>query len=151
VIFTRFGDTLHPDDEEAKLWLLNAQEGDRLTLKAEPKRRSLDQNALFQKWARTFAAHVFKVKESEVTDTQHEAMKISLQRKCYAQTGWKFLIVHYPDAFGGESKPQRAPTSKMEKGELHSFLDWVQMFAAEDGLTLESLGEYADLQERQVA
>ena len=152
MIFERLGDSLHPADEEAKMWLLRAQEGDRLALTAfGNKRRSLDQNALFQKWARTFAAHEFGVTEEQVTETQHEAMKISLQRQCYAATGWDFLIVFYPDAFGGKSKPQRAPTSKMGKGELHQFLTWVQSFAAERGLILESLGEYHKLQQRQIA
>ena len=37
MIFERLGDSLHPADEEAKLWLLHAQEGDRIGLEAKPR------------------------------------------------------------------------------------------------------------------
>lgn len=107
--------------------------------------RSIDQNALFQKWAREYACHVLK--KPKVSEAEHEAMKYTLQRHCYAETGWDYLLGEKRDLFTGEVKPDRAHTSGFDKGEMHQFLNWVQARAANDGLILESLGEYKELQE----
>jgi hypothetical protein len=111
--------------------------------------RSLDQNSLLHKWCREYAVHLLK--RDDVTEDEKEAMRITLQRACYAATGWDWLIEHVPDLFSGETKPQRRSTRKMDKGEMHLMLNWIQQRAAEDGLILESLGEYRELQESQVA
>jgi hypothetical protein len=112
-------------------------------------RRSIDQNALFQKWSREYACHFLN--KQTVTEAEHEAMKYTLQRHCYAETGWPYLLGEKRDLFTGEVKPDRAHTSGFDKGEMHQFLNWVQNRAAQDGLLLESLGEYAQLQQEQVA
>lgn len=111
--------------------------------------RSMDQNSLLQVWSREYARHVLK--RDEVTEAEQEAMRITLQRACYAATGWDWLIEHVPDLFTGETKPQRRSTTKFSKGEMTELLSWIQHRAAEDGLILESLGEYAELQAAQVA
>jgi len=113
------------------------------------KPRSLSQNALLNVWAREYAQHVLG--KDEVTEDEQEAMRITLQRACYAATHWEWLIEHVTDLFTGESKPQRKSTTKMDRGELSQLLDWIQHRAAEDGLILEAQGEYAELRERQVA
>ena len=109
------------------------------------KGRSLDQNALYQRWARQYASYLLHKSDADVTEEEHEAMKITLQRHCYADTGWDFLITHQVDLFTGESKPARQKTSRLNTSEMSGFMEWVQAKAANDGLILESLGEYAEL------
>lgn len=111
---------------------------------APKQKRSIDQNSLFQKWAREYAGHILK--KSEVTEAEHDAMKYTLQRHCYAETGWDYLLGEKRDLFTGEVKPDRAHTSDFGVGQMHQFLNWVQARAANDGLMLESLGEYKELQ-----
>ena len=53
MIFERLGDSLHPADEEAKLWLLHAQEGDRIGLEAKP--RTSKQNSSLWKYCTLLA------------------------------------------------------------------------------------------------
>jgi hypothetical protein len=113
--------------------------------------RSIDQNSLYQKWSRQYAAHLLKKTESEVTEEEHEAMKYTLQRHCYKDTAWEFLLGVKRDLFTGEEKPDRARTHNFDTGEMHQFLNWIQAKAADDGLILESLGEYRDMVEAQNA
>lgn len=119
--------------------------------KAEPYKppRSLDQNSLLQVWARDFARHVLD--RNKITAEEQEAMRITLQRHCYAATGWPFLIEEQIDLFTGEAKVGRRSTTKFKKGEMFDFMSWIQAAAADRGLILESQGEYAELQGRQAA
>ena len=114
--------------------------------RAEGKQRTLDQNALFQHWARQYAEHLLNRKP---TEADHEAMKYTLQRHCYADTAFDFLITSKKDLFTGSEKPDRAPTSKLKTGEMFAFMEWVQAKAADAGLILEAKGEYADLKRGQ--
>lgn len=111
--------------------------------------RSLPQNALFQKWAREYVQHLLKVPAP--SDAQHEAMKITLKRAAYTANGWPWLLEEVTDLFTRETSKRLRSSTKYDKGEMHMFLNWVQAKAADDGLILESLGEYRELQERQVA
>lgn len=111
--------------------------------------RSLDQQALLNVWAGQFAQHVLD--KAKVTQAEKEAMRITLQRHCYADTGWPWLIESVKDLITGKEHVQRRSTTKFDKGEYTQFLNWIQMAGADRGLILESLGEYRELQERQVA
>ena len=119
--------------------------------RAEPYRdpRSLDQNALLHVWLGQFAGHALNV--AKPTSEQREAMKIALQRRCYADTGWAYLVQRVVDPFSGEVSVARASTTQLRKGEMCEYLCWIQAFAAEQGLILESRGEYAELQAGQAA
>lgn len=112
--------------------------------------RSVDQNALYWLWVTHFAQHLLD--KNRITADEKESMAYTLQRRCYAARGWEWLIETPTDLVTGEEgKPQRRSTKKFLKGEFTMYLEWVQQFAAERGLILESLGEYRELQERQVA
>ena len=111
--------------------------------------RSLDQNALFQKWAREYACHLLN--KDKVSKEEHEAMKYTLQRQCYAQMGWDYLLARRTDLMTGEQKVERRSTTDFDVGEMYQFMNWIQASAAERGLILESLGEYQELQRREVA
>jgi len=117
----------------------------RVTIK-RGKTRNLDQNALFQVWARQYAESIFC---RLVTDVEHEAMKYTLQKHCYADTGWEFLIGEKHDLFTEEVRRDRAKTSQLETGEMFQFMEWIQARGADSGLILESLGEYDRLKKSQ--
>ena len=119
-------------------------------LQPQPYRqnRKLSQNALYQVWAREFAAHTLKKAKAEVTDLEHKAMKITLQRHGYA-AGMKYLVIMVADLFTGTEKPQRRSTSDLDTGEMFAYMEWVQATAAEQGLILESTGEYDELRRGQ--
>lgn len=111
--------------------------------------RSLDQNALLHVWSGEYARHLLN--KSKVSEVEKEAMRITLQRHCYAEESWPWLIEDTKDLFTGEVKKQRRSTTKFHKGEMTQYLDWIQRRAANDGLILEARGEYADLKAEQNA
>lgn len=105
--------------------------------------RSLSQNALYQVWARQFARHLLK--QTEITPDDHEDMKQSLIRHCYAETGWNFLVRKFHDLLTDEWKVTTRSTSDFKQGEMYQFMSWVQAKAADSGLILETAGEYEEL------
>ena len=111
--------------------------------------RSMDQNALFWVWAGEFAR--FLLDKQKITVAEKEDMAYTLQRRCYADTGWDWLITQRTDLMGGGSRTDRRSTTKFAKGEMMVFLDWVQMQAADRGLILEARGEYQELKDAQAA
>jgi len=149
--FQRICDQLCPADSEAIALYAGMSNGDTITVevKGGKRRRSIEQNALYQLWARDYAKHLLG--REKITEAEHEAMKMTLQRHCYIENGWSFLIEVLPDMFGGKAKPSRRSTTDFDKGEMHQFMNWVQYKAADDGLILESLGEYAELKQGQAA
>lgn len=110
--------------------------------------RTMSQNALLHVWCRDYAEHLLKHKASE---EEVLAMKYTLQRHCYAATGWDFLIKWRKDLFTGKQKAERASTTDMGQGEMFQYMTWIQTAAADDGLILEAKGEYLDLKHEEVA
>jgi hypothetical protein len=111
--------------------------------------RSLDQNALLHVWCTDYVKHLLRVEKP--TAAQREAMKITLKRACYAETGWSWLIESVTDLFTGEVSTRLASSASYDVGEMHSFLDWIQRRAADDGLILQSMGEFQELRDAQTA
>lgn len=141
-------DRLLPVDEEAGNFCARLNYGDTFEMKLVRGTRTMSQNSLYQVFARELGEFIF---QREITEAEHEATKIDLQRRCYLDTGWPFLVRKLPAPITGKSKLERMPTSAMDKGDLHQLLNWVQQFAAERGLILEAKGEFQELRERQAA
>ena len=131
-----------PVDEEAGQFVARLAPGESFEVKLVKKRRSMEQNALFQVWTREIGEFVF---EREISETEHDAIKIDLQRRCYVDTSWPFLVRTLPAPITGKPKIERTPTSKMGKWDMHEFMNWIQRFAAEQGLLLESQGEHSEM------
>lgn len=106
--------------------------------------RSLEQNDLLHVWCKEFTQHVLD--KHKVTEVEKEAMRITLQRHCYVETRWGWLIEEVTDLFTGKVSTQRRSTTKFLKGEMTMFLDWIAKEAANRGLILEARGEYLELQ-----
>lgn len=128
----------------------------RIEIKVGPIRK-LSQNALYHIWSRQYAAHVLGIKPNKagkykVTKAQHEAMKYTLQRHCYVATAWDFLVISHPDMLTGDiGKPERRSSADFLTGEMYQYMEWIQARAADEGLILESLGEYKTLKEQEAA
>ena len=54
-----------------------------------------------------------------------------------------WMIQDITNPFNGETKSDYTSSAGYKKGEMFMFLTWLQMMAANDGLILESKGEFA--------
>jgi hypothetical protein len=111
--------------------------------------RSLDQNALAHVWLTEYAAHLLNKSKKQVTESELEGIKKIAKRKYYAETGAEWMVLRPVDPWTGEEgAPVLRSSKNYTRGEMFLFLTWLQMTAANDGLVLESLGEYAKLQRK---
>lgn len=114
--------------------------------------RSLDQNALLHVWLTEYAAYLLKKDKRQVTEQELEGMKKIAKRRYYAESGSEWMVFRPLDPFTGDEGQLALRSSKRySRGEMFAFLSWLQMTAANDGLVLESRGEYAKLQREQNA
>jgi len=111
--------------------------------------RTLSQNALLHVWLRSYASHLLKKKLELVSEREVGYMKMTAKRRCYADTGWGWLIEHRQDLITKESSKGLTSSKKWSKGELFNFMEWLQAYGANDGLILESSGEYEALKDEQ--
>ena len=111
--------------------------------------RSLDQNALFHVWLTEAAAYYLSKPIKEVTPTDVESMKITVKRHYYAETGAPFMIEKVQDVWRNKTKEAYTSSKRWKRGEMFNVLTWFQMRAANDGLILESKGEFNKLQREQ--
>ena len=116
-------------------------------------KRSLDQNALFHVWCEQYASHLTK-QDLNTLNYEHrnkliDEMKISAKRKYYAQTGNKYVLEQKKDLFTGKEHTFAKSTRDYDKSEMNHYMEWLQNIAAEDGLILESKGEYESMKLEQ--
>ncbi len=116
------------------------------------KDRSLDQNALLHVWLTLYAAHLLHTDRRHVSEPVLEGIKSKAKRKYYADTGAEWMLIAPVDPWTGtEEKRVLRSTANYKTGEMFLFLTWLQNTAANDGLVLESKGQYAKLQREQAA
>ncbi len=111
--------------------------------------RTLSQNALLHVWLRSYASHLLRKKLDLVSEREVGYMKMTAKRRCYADTSWGWLIEHRKDLITKESSKGLTSSKKWSKGELFNFMEWLQAYAANDDLILESKGEYEALRNEQ--
>lgn len=116
------------------------------------KDRSLDQNALLHVWLTEYAAHLLQVDKRLVTSAQLASIKRKMKKMFYLEHGYPWMIQRLDDLFGEEKSRNDFTSSKdWRTGEMYEFLTWLQMFAAEGGMILESKGQFNKLQRDQAA
>ena len=109
--------------------------------------RSLVQNSLLHVWLTIYAAYLLQKDRRSVTEAELEGIKKTAKRRFYAETGAAWMVIHPIDPFTGEIlQPVLRSSKNYTREEMFHFLTWLQMTAAEDGLVLESRGQYAKLQ-----
>jgi hypothetical protein len=110
--------------------------------------RSMDQNALLHAWVTEYVAHALKKDKRDVIEGEKEGMKRILKKKFTAMYpehySWMVYLIINP--LTGYSRKDYTSSKNWKKGEMFLVLTWFQMTAAEDGLILESKGQFAKLQ-----
>ncbi|MES2625922.1 MAG: hypothetical protein V4628_11640 [Pseudomonadota bacterium] len=109
--------------------------------------RSLDQNSLFHVWLTEMAAFYLKKDKRAVIEEELEGMKKMAKRNYYLETGYNWLVIRPVDPkTGAIGQLAFRSSKKYAHGEMFQFLTWLQMTAANDGLVLESKGQFNKLQ-----
>ncbi|MES2367681.1 MAG: hypothetical protein V4563_17525 [Pseudomonadota bacterium] len=105
--------------------------------------RSLDQNALFHVWLYEYTAFLLHKDKRSVILAEMEGTKRMAKKAFYSQFGHPWMIFRpiHPKT-REEGLPQYTSSKEWKVGEMFQFLTWLQMTAANDGLVLESLGEF---------
>jgi hypothetical protein len=109
--------------------------------------RSLDQNALMHVWCTEYAAFLLTKDKRAVSKPELEGMKRWAKKCYYAEFGYPWMVfapIHPKTK--EEGAIQYTSSKDYKQGEMFQFLTWLQMTAANDGLVLESKGEFNKLQ-----
>ena len=109
--------------------------------------RSVSQNALFHVWCSEYVAYRMAIHRKEVSKGLLAGMKRIVKKRFTAShpesQGW--MVYEVVNPFNGQSKKDYTSSKDWKRGEMFTVLTWLQMVAAEDGLILESRGEFAKL------
>lgn len=112
--------------------------------------RSLSQNALFHVWLTEYAAHLLNIPKKTVTPDILEGMKKTVKKRFYQETAESFMVHTIIDPWGQErAKKAYTSSSSWKPGEMYQVLNWLQIMAANDGLVLESIGEFSRNKQKQ--
>ena len=112
------------------------------------KEVSLDQKALLNIWIRAYAAHILEKTPKQVTLGEHEGMKRHIKKGFNSRHPNNFMVHDVINPITKESKKDYTSTKAWKVGEAFMVMEWLQMFAANDGLILESLGQYEKLKRK---
>ena len=110
--------------------------------------RSLSQNALLHAWAREYAAYLLKKTGEDVTKGELAGMKRTIKLRYNADHPNNFIIHEIVDPFTKNTKQDVTSSGDWKTGELYMVMEWVQLTAANDGLILESKGQYEKLKRK---
>lgn len=117
--------------------------------------RSLDQNALFHVWALEYACYLAKINKDTIDKVLRErfmeGMKDKLKREFYKESGRTWLVVDKIDPETGEVRRGWRSSANYLHDEMFEFMTWIQSKAIDDGIILESKGEYKKMQEESLS
>lgn len=112
------------------------------------KDRSLDQNSLFHVWATEYAASLLKKTTKQVEKGELAGMNRIIKKRFNATHPNNFMVHDVIDPFTGDSKRDYTSSGTWKTGEMYMVLEWLQLYAANDGVILESTGQYEKLQRK---
>lgn len=115
------------------------------------EKRSLDQNSLFHVWLTIFIAAKLDKDRKEVTKAELAGIKRTIKKLAYLHLRESFLIHEITDYSTGEIKKDYTSSSDWKRGEMYAVLNFFQMMAADQGVVLESAGEFKQLQNHEVS
>lgn len=112
------------------------------------KDRSIDQNSLFHVWATEFAAYLLDKDKKQVTKGELEGMKFEIKKRFTRQHPhyYHWMVHEVVNPATKERKKGYTSSASWKPGEMFTVLNWLQMYAADRGLILESKGKHAKLQ-----
>jgi len=106
------------------------------------KDRSLTQNGLFHVWLTECAAHYLTKHKKAVTKADLAGMKRAVKRRFNAANSNNFMVHAVRDPISNDEKRDYTSSGDWKRGEMYMVLEWLQLFAANDGLILESIGQF---------
>jgi hypothetical protein len=109
------------------------------------KDRSISQNGLFHLWATEYAAHLLGKDKKSVTKGELAGMKRIIKQRFNASTPNNFMVHDVTDPFTGNTKRDYTSSSDWKVGEAFMVMEWLQLYAANDGLILEAIGQFEKL------
>lgn len=113
------------------------------------KDRSLDQNALFHVWLTEWIAYKLNKAKNLVSRAELAGIKRTVKKLAYQHLRQDFLVHTITDYDTGATKKDYTSSKDWKRGEMFMVLELIQNLAAEDGLILESKGEFKKLQESE--
>ncbi len=115
------------------------------------KDRSLDQNALFHLWATEYAAHLLNKDKKSVTKGELAGMKRIIKQRFNASNPNNFMVHDVIDPFTDNTKRDYTSSADWKVGEAFMVMEWLQLYAANDGLILEAIGQFDKLMRKGAA
>ena len=112
------------------------------------KDASMDQKALFNIWIREYAAHLLNKGPKQVTPGEHDGMKRHIKMVFNSTNPNNFMVHIVINPATKETKKDYTSTKDWRVGEAFMVMEWLQLHAANDGLILESLGQYDKLKRK---
>lgn len=111
--------------------------------------RSISQNSIWHVWLTEYAAHLARIDKRDVTKGMLAGMKRATKGRYYAHSSQSFMIHTIIDPKTQRSRNDYTSSKDWKRGEMFAVLEWLQFEAANDGLILESKGEFAKLKRDQ--
>ena len=111
--------------------------------------RSLDQNSLFHVWLTEYAAYLLRKDKRDVLKGEVEGMKRAIKGGFYKETGRIWMIHEVINPKNPDQRKRDFTSSKTWKvPEMFELLTWLQATGINDGIVLESKGQFKKLQEK---
>lgn len=114
------------------------------------KDRSIDQNSLFHLFCSMWIAHKLGKHYKQVEKFEMAGMKRTVKKLYYIahpEAHWMLQVI--TDYTTGERRKDYTSSKDWLAGEMFQVLEFMQNVAAEQGLILESRGEFNRLQQKQ--
>jgi len=108
---------------------------------------SMPQRSLLHIWVKYYAAMRYGENYKSIKDADVKKIKLILKQACYNEHGWSFLTERLINDDTGHSASVLRSIEDYDKGEMFMFMEFVQSYAGNKGLILESIGEYKKLKE----
>lgn len=109
------------------------------------------QKALFHIWLKEYAAFILKIPKTDVTKEIIEGTKKKAKGMFYQETANSFMVYEPIDPWHPDKrKKSYTSCNDWSPGEFYLVLNWLQIKAGQDGLVLESKGQYAKNKKREI-
>jgi len=113
--------------------------------------RSIDQNSLFHLWGSIWIAHKLEKHYKTITKAELAGIKRTVKKMFLVAhpESRDWMIQEITDYTTGQTKLDYTSSSDWKTGEMFMVLTFMQLEAANQGLILESTGEFAKNQREQ--
>ena len=114
--------------------------------------RSIDQNGLFHVWLTEWVAVLLNKHPKSVEENEVEGIKRTI-KKLYliSNHGSRSWMVHEIEDYStGKKKLDYTSSASWKTGEMYQVLTWMQLEGANQGIILESKGEFAKNQRKEI-